>query len=256
MSQQHLINSDVFDRSGYLIGNVVSVQPSTATDFSLIVQLLGRAGGTDQVTIPSTSITTIDSEKKTIYVDRDQREFTPNAGQKIQLVEERLVVNRKRVKVGEVSVRRVVETEMVEIPVRREKLVIENIGSNTPPVEVSLGETQIQGHQIAVQPDSDRDITASGVFETIQDAITFLGTIDQRPELHCEKIRVAILLDGKNGLKGTIYEFETPQTATQKLSRLEKVLFNQCSHVRLELFLSDPSMVQTYQKLISEHTSA
>ncbi|MBW4459658.1 MAG: DUF2382 domain-containing protein [Nodosilinea sp. WJT8-NPBG4] len=255
MSQQHLINSDVFDRSGYLIGNVVSVQPSTATDFSLIVQLIGRDGGTDQVTIPSASITTIDSEKKTIYIDREQREFAPNAGQAIQLVEERLVVNRTRVKVGEVSVRRVVETEMVEIPVRREKLVIENIGSNTPPVEVSLGETQIQGHEIAVQTDSDRDITASGVFETIQDAITFLGTAEQRPELHCEKIRVAILLDGKNGLKGTIYEFETPQTATQKLSRLEKVLFNQCSHVRLELFLNDPSMVKTYQKLISEHTS-
>ncbi|MBD2231270.1 YsnF/AvaK domain-containing protein [Phormidium tenue] len=256
MSQQHLINSDVFDRSGYLIGNVVRVQPSTATDFSLIVQLIGRDGETSQATIPSASISTIDSETKTIYIDRDQREFSPNAGQAIQLVEERLVVNRKRVKVGEVSVRRVVETEMVEIPVRREKLVIENIGSNTPPIEVSLGETQILGHEVAVQPDGNRDATASGIFETIQDAMSFLGITEQRPELHCEKIRVAILLDGKNGLKGTIYEFETPQTAIQKLSRLDKVLFNQCSHVRLELFLSDPNLVQTYQNLIAEHTAA
>lgn len=256
MSQQQLINSDVFDRSGYLIGKVVNIQPSPLTDFSLVVQLLGSSGEGDQVTIHSTSITAIDSENKTIHVDRDQREFVPNAGQGIQLVEERLVVNRKRVKVGEVSVRRVVETEMVEIPVRREKLVIENVGSSTPPVEVSLGETQIQGHEIAVQPNSNQDVTASGIFETIQDAMSFLGTAEQRPELRCEKIRVAILLDGKNGLKGTIYEFETPQTAVQKLSRLDKVLFNQCSHVRLELFLSDPKMVQTYQNLISEHTSA
>lgn len=256
MSQQHLINSDVFDRSGYLIGKVVRIQTSTDTDFSIIVQLLGSNGEGDQVTIPSTSFTAIDSEKKTIHVDRDQREFAPNAGQGIQLVEERVVVNRKRVKVGEVSVRRVVETEMVEIPVRREKLVIENIGSSTPPIEVSLGETQIQGHEIAVKPADSRDLTASGVFETIQDAMTFLNTAEQQQELRCEKIRVAILLDGKNGLKGTIYEFETSQTATQKLSRLDKVLFNQCSHVRLELFLNDPSLVQTYQNLISEHASA
>ncbi|MBD2108588.1 YsnF/AvaK domain-containing protein [Nodosilinea sp. FACHB-13] len=254
MSQQHLINNDVFDRSGYLIGNVVRVEPS-ATDFSLIVQLIGRNGGNNQATIPSASITDIDSENKTIYVDRDQSEFSPNAGQKIQLVEERLVVNRKRVKVGEVSVRRVVETEIVEVPVRREKLVIEHIGSGNPPVEMSLGETQLQGHEIAVQPDSNRDITASGTFETIQGAMSFLSTAEQRPELHCEKIRVAILLDGENGLKGTIYEFETPQAAIQKLARLEKVLLNQLSHVRLELFLSDPTMVQTYQNLISECTS-
>ncbi|MBD1915686.1 DUF2382 domain-containing protein [Phormidium sp. FACHB-322] len=255
MSQQHLINSDVFDRSGYLIGNVARIESATATDFSLIVQPIGNDKGS-QITIPSVSITDINSEKNTIYVDRDQREFAPNAGQKIQLVEERLVVNRKRVKVGEVSVRRVVETEMVEIPVRREKLVIENIGSNTPPVEVSLGETQILGNEIAVQPHSNQDTVASGIFETIQDATSFLGTTEKRPEFQCEKIRVAILLDARNGLKGTIYEFENPQTAIRKLSRLNKVLFNQCSHVRLELFLSDPSLVETYQNLISEHTSA
>ncbi|PZV08234.1 MAG: hypothetical protein DCF32_05230 [Leptolyngbya sp.] len=254
MSHQHLLSSDIFDRSGYLIGKVVRIQSSTATDFSLIVQLLGRDAAS-QVTISSASIIDIDPEKKTIHIDRDQQEFAPDAGQGIQLVEERLVVNRKRVKVGEVSIRRVVETEMIEIPVRREKLVIENIGSSTPPIEVSLGETQLQGQEMAVQPNSDRDATASGIFETIQAAVSFLGTAEQRPELHCEKIRVAILLDGKNGLKGTIYEFETPQTAIQKLSRLDKVLFNQCSHVRLELFLRDRSLVQTFQNLIAEYAS-
>ncbi|MEA5451511.1 DUF2382 domain-containing protein [Leptolyngbya sp. CCNP1308] len=258
MSQQHLINSDVFDRSGYLIGNVIEVQSSTATDFSLIVQPLGSNQGS-QAHIHSTSITDIDSEKKTIHVDRDQHEFTPNAGQGIQLVEERLIVNRKRVKVGEISVRRVVETEMVEVPIRREKLVVERIGDSADPVEIPLGETQFQGNEIDAQPagsDRSQDTTASGSFETIQDAIAFLDAVVQQPGHPCEKVRVAILLDGDNGLKGTLYEFENPQTAIQKISRLDKILLNQCNQVRLELFLSNPALRRTYQDWITQYPSS
>lgn len=46
----------------------------------------------------------------------------------IRLLEERLNVKINQRKVGEVVVRKVVETEVVEIPIRREKLVIEQVG--------------------------------------------------------------------------------------------------------------------------------
>lgn len=45
----------------------------------------------------------------------------------IRLFEERVAVDMQRRKLGEVIVRKVVETEIIEIPVRREKLVIEQV---------------------------------------------------------------------------------------------------------------------------------
>jgi len=45
----------------------------------------------------------------------------------IQLLEERLVVEMHRRKLGEVIVRKIVDIEMVEVPIRREKLVVEQI---------------------------------------------------------------------------------------------------------------------------------
>ncbi len=256
LSQQHLLNSAVFDRSGYLIGNVVNIQSSTAEDFTLIVQLLDPDGGDNQAAIPNTSIQDINLESKTVHVNLDRQQFAPQDNQRIQLVEERLVVNRQRVKVGEVSVRRVVETEMVQVPIRREKLIVEQIGNNADPLEIQLGETHLQGYEVADQPvDINPDLTASGSFKSIHEAIAFLDAVAQRPGYPCEKVRIAILLDGDNGLRGTLYEFKDPQTATQKISRLDRILLNRCNQVRLELFLNDPTLQPTYQDLMAQYTS-
>lgn len=260
MSQQHLLNNAVFDRSGYLIGNVVNIQSSTAEDFDLVVQPVESDGGDKPVAIPNTSIQNIDLASKSIHVNLDRQQLASQTNQGIQLVEERLVVNRQRFKVGEVSVRRVVETETVEVPIQlqREKLIVEKIGDNADSIEIPLGETQIQGYETAAQSvggDRSQDLTASGSFKTIQDAIEFLNTVAQRPDYAGEKVRVAILLDGDNGLKGTLYEFKTPQAASQKVSRLDKILLGQCNQVRLELFLDDPTLQPTYQDLIAQYTS-
>ena len=258
LSQQHLINSAVFDRSGYLIGNVVDIQSSTAEDFNLIVQLLEPESGDHQVNISNASIQDIDLDSKIIHINLDQQQFSSQADQTIRLVEERIVVDRQRVKVGEVSVRRVTETEMVEVPVQREKLIVERIGDNADAIEIQLGETQLQGYEIASHPADSApspDLTASGSFESIRDAIAFLDAVSQRPGYPCEKVRIAILLDGDNGLKGTLYEFKNPQTASQKISKLDRILLNQCDQVRLELFLKDPTLQPTYQDLIAQYTS-
>ncbi len=45
----------------------------------------------------------------------------------VRLLEERLIVNRTKRKIGEVVVRKEIETRMVEIPLRREKLIIEQV---------------------------------------------------------------------------------------------------------------------------------
>lgn len=48
----------------------------------------------------------------------------------ISLKAEKVVVERERKKVGEVVVRKEVETEYIQVPVKREKLIIEQIGED------------------------------------------------------------------------------------------------------------------------------
>jgi stress response protein YsnF len=45
----------------------------------------------------------------------------------IRLLAERLVVNQNKRKVGDVTIRKEVETRMIQVPVRREKLIVEQI---------------------------------------------------------------------------------------------------------------------------------
>lgn len=258
MSEHQLTGSSVFDRSGYLLGKVVSVQPLSDGDFSLVVQLVGNGKAGTEITIGNNYIKDIDTQKGIMHVDLDQQHIVPNAGKGIQLVEERLVVNRKRNKVGEISVRRVVETEIVEVPIRREKLVIEKIGAGEPLVEVGLGETRIQGNGIAAPAETavsaTQELTTSGDLTTLREAINFLEAVAQRPDHHCEKVRVVIFLRRVASVEATAHQFESPGTAIQVLSGLETFLYEQCSSVRLELLLNDPSMLQTYQSWFAQYS--
>lgn len=64
----------------------------------------------------------------------------------ISLLEERLKVTRRKEKVGEVVIRRQVETRMISIPLRREKLIIERVGENPEKLtEVIVAEEVVNG---------------------------------------------------------------------------------------------------------------
>lgn len=63
----------------------------------------------------------------------------------IPLKEEKLIVERERRKVGEVVIRKQVETHFVQVPVKREKLVIEQVGSDDQILaEIPLSEETIR----------------------------------------------------------------------------------------------------------------
>lgn len=257
MPEHQLINGSVLDRSGSLIGTVTRVNPLAGGDFSLVVKSINEGQAGAEVTIDNSQIKGIDAERKTVTVDADRQQIISNAGTTIQLLEERLVVNRKRVKVGEISVRRVVETEIVEVPIRREKLVVERIGEGEPLVEVKLGEPRLLGNAIASDSSIDsntHDLTAIGNLNTIRDAVNFLETA-KTLDNHCEKIRVYIFLKQNTGLKATVHQFESSETAIQVLLGLETTLIKRCSNVRLELFLQNDSMLQTYQNWFAQYGS-
>ena len=64
----------------------------------------------------------------------------------VSLLEEKLQIARQKYKVGEVVVRKKVETKMIQIPIRRESLIIEKSGNNPEQLgEVVIGEEKVNG---------------------------------------------------------------------------------------------------------------
>ncbi len=76
----------------------------------------------------------------------DREQSTTSDVYQISLLEEKLQVARRKQKVGEVIVRKEVETRMVKVPIRREKLIVERIGKNPERLtEVVIAEEKVNG---------------------------------------------------------------------------------------------------------------
>jgi len=81
----------------------------------------------------------------------------------IPLKEERLVVDKKKQKLGEVVVRKEVETEYIQVPVQREKLIVEQVGEEPKQLaeidltdESQLPHTSQREVQLPPLPKNDR----------------------------------------------------------------------------------------------------
>ena len=97
----------------------------------------------------------------------------------ISLLEEKLVVERHKLKVGEVIVRKEVETRMVHLPIRREKLVIEKVGAtNEYLTQVDLGEGEINGVKFSDLSNTDNIYQVQSDFISLEAAKELLARID------------------------------------------------------------------------------
>jgi len=68
----------------------------------------------------------------------------------IRLLGERVVVDRSKHKVGEVIVRKVIETRMVQVPVRHEKLIVEQVSPERKQLaEIDLGQEEFSGVELS-----------------------------------------------------------------------------------------------------------
>ena len=118
--------------------------------------------------------------------------------EEIKLLEERLVVNRGKRKVGEVIVRKEIETRMVEVPVRREKLIIERVGEAPERLaEIDLGEGEITGIELAEMANAKAGPTVSAEFTSVQKASKILSAIASQPHHGCAKVRLEIFLENQ-----------------------------------------------------------
>ncbi|MGB3758569.1 MAG: DUF2382 domain-containing protein [Rivularia sp. (in: cyanobacteria)] len=119
----------------------------------------------------------------------------------IRLLGERLVVERSKRKIGEVIIRKEVETRMIQIPVRREKLIIEESGIEPKQLaEIDLGEEEIsqnefQQNQSMVSSDMSGGLTVTGEFDSPKIASLILNAIQLEQNHGCKKVRVSILVE-------------------------------------------------------------
>lgn len=128
----------------------------------------------------------------------------------IRLIEERLVINHQKRKVGEVIVRKEIETRMVEVPVQYEKLIVEQVSPEPKIIaEVDLGQ-----HTDVASASTNNDI-----------ALNQTST--------------------NNTVKG---EFVSPKTASLLLDAIAKQKHHDCHLVRVEIVLGSSENQQTYQE--------
>ena len=114
----------------------------------------------------------------------------------IPLLEERLIVNFHRRKVGEVVVRKEIETHIVEVPIRHEKLIVEQISPTYKQLAVvELGKVQVQQDSSVDAPPLQ---TASAKFTSASAAIEFIEAITASSNSNIAMIQVSISLVDEN----------------------------------------------------------
>ena len=113
---------------------------------------------------------------------------------KISLLEEKLQVTRQRKKIGEVVIRKKVETRMVRVPIRREKLIVERIGENPELLtEVIIGESKLGGYE-ELNDSGNLNLTQSN-FLSVSTAQELLEAISHLSTATNAKVRLEIISD-------------------------------------------------------------
>ncbi|MDX2241269.1 MAG: YsnF/AvaK domain-containing protein [Leptolyngbyaceae cyanobacterium bins.302] len=111
----------------------------------------------------------------------------------VPLLEERLKVEYERRKVGEVVVRKRIETRMVQVPVRYEKLIIEQVGDDPKTLaEVDLSQGVLDNLEV---PGATGSTLVSGEFKSARTASYVLDAIAKTLRHRCKKVRIEVELD-------------------------------------------------------------
>ena len=110
----------------------------------------------------------------------------------VPLLEERLQVEYERRKIGEVIIRKKIETRMIQVPVRYEVLVIEQVS----PEQKTLAEVDLSQDAVSDEvPALAGKPTVSGEFKSAKTAIAVIDAIAKTLRHQCKSIRIEIELD-------------------------------------------------------------
>lgn len=143
----------------------------------------------------------------------------------IRLLGERVVVERSKRKVGEVIVRKEIETRMVQVPVRREKLIVEQVSPERKQLaEIDLGQEEV-----------------SGIYLTEGE----LAAIDMPENINPDPKTAS--LDNQLTVRG---EFNSPKIASLLLNAIALERRHGCKKVRVEIVVEDAERQKTYQQWV------
>jgi Domain of unknown function (DUF2382) len=122
-----------------------------------------------------------------------------------RLLEERLVIDRSKRKIGEVIVRKEVHTRLVEVPVRYERLIVEQVSPNLQQLAaIDLGYGEVTG----IDPDlqstdgswqkSEDTVGLRVNFNSLEYANQFLEELAQMLRTSDESPQIEIVLKDQN----------------------------------------------------------
>lgn len=113
----------------------------------------------------------------------------------ISLLAERLQVEYQRRKIGEVIIRKKVETRTVEVPVRYERLIVEQVSPERKQLaDVALGDDRI-GEELAAMISHP---VVSGEFASPRVASQVLDAIAKTLHHRCRRIRIEVELEDES----------------------------------------------------------
>ncbi|HEY9820605.1 MAG TPA: hypothetical protein V6D35_07470, partial [Candidatus Sericytochromatia bacterium] len=125
--------------------------------------------------------------------------------------------NRSKWKVGEVVVRKEVETQIVQVPIHREKLIIEQVSPQTRQIaEIDLGQEDVSGVELTKTPRSD---ALPPSVPSADSPYTVVG------------------------------EFFSPKAASHLLEAIALQKYHGCAKVRVELVVDNPELQEAYQTM-------
>jgi Domain of unknown function (DUF2382) len=151
--------------------------------------------------------------------------------QVISLLEERLVVDLTRRKIGDIVVRKEIETHLlqVQVPVRREKLIVEQVSPEYKRLaEIDLGEEQVDNQAISQAIDTN--------FNSIYD--------------RDKSISVGLVRSDRSTIHGQSY---SPKAASDLLNELANLPNGDWEQIKIEIVLKDASHQDSYQALLDRY---
>lgn len=153
----------------------------------------------------------------------------------IPLLEERLNVIRRRQKIGEIVIRREVETRIVEVPIRREKLIVEQVSPVFRQIAlVDLGD-QEEISLSKTAPEQGIDQTLNATYTSVHDASRALETIANTLTTYCHAVQINLFIQRGGSVEQAAHRFETLATAVQMLDAIAFPFANQCHQVDLKV---------------------
>jgi hypothetical protein len=131
-------------------------------------------------------------------LDNDERDNSSEVIQ-ISLLEEKLKVTRNKQKVGEIVVRKQVETKLIQIPIRREKLIIERVGKNPEHLsEVITNQEKVNGFEYNELENTNRLHVVKSAYLNVTTAQELLDAIAHLASANNAKVSIEIMTNDAN----------------------------------------------------------